>query len=76
MADGDGRTGGEVLAAIFAVLLGSMMFGQTAPGVAAFSVARGAAVEVLEDFGGVCTFVSGPVQTGNKMFSRCVVLLL
>lgn len=28
--------------------MGSMMFGQTAPGVAALGVARGAAVEVFE----------------------------
>ncbi|CAN0287525.1 unnamed protein product [Ectocarpus sp. 6 AP-2014] len=48
VADGDGRSGGDVLAAIFAVLMGSMMFGQTAPGIAALGVARGAAVEVFE----------------------------
>lgn len=36
------------MAAIFAVLMGSMMFGQTAPGIAALGVARGAAVEVFE----------------------------
>ncbi|CAN0477875.1 unnamed protein product, partial [Ectocarpus sp. 8 AP-2014] len=28
--------------------MGSMMFGQTAPGIAALGVARGAAVEVFE----------------------------
>ncbi|CAN0440393.1 unnamed protein product, partial [Ectocarpus sp. 12 AP-2014] len=39
VADGDGRSGGDVLAAIFAVLMGSMMFGQTAPGIAALGVA-------------------------------------
>ncbi|CAN0170784.1 unnamed protein product, partial [Hapterophycus canaliculatus] len=41
-------TGGDVLSAIFAVLMGSMMFGQTAPGIAALGVARGAAVEVFD----------------------------
>ena len=48
VADGDGRSGGDVLSAIFAVLMGSMMFGQTAPGIAALGTARGAAVEVFE----------------------------
>lgn len=49
MADGtDNRTGGDVLSAIFSVLMGSMMFGQTAPGIATLSTARGAAVEVFE----------------------------
>lgn len=46
-ADGE-RTGGDVLAAIFAVLMSSMMFGQTAPGVTALGVARAAAVEVFQ----------------------------
>lgn len=48
MADDTGRTGGDVLAAIFAVLMGSMMFGQTAPGLTALGIARAAAVEVFE----------------------------
>ena len=49
MADGvEGRTGGDILSAIFAVLMGSMMFGQTAPGIAALGTARGAAVDVFE----------------------------
>ena len=48
VADGDGRSGGDVLSSIFAVLMGSMMFGQTAPGIAALGAARGAAVEVFE----------------------------
>lgn len=48
VADGGGRSGGDVLASIFAVLMGSMMFGQTAPGIAALGTARGAAVEVFE----------------------------
>ncbi|CAM9323517.1 unnamed protein product [Pylaiella littoralis] len=48
VADGDRFTGGDVLASIFAVLMGSMMFGQTAPGVAALGTARGAAVEVFK----------------------------
>lgn len=37
-----------MLAAIYAVLLSSMMFGQTAPGVTALGLARSAAVEVFE----------------------------
>lgn len=48
VADGGGRSGGDVLSSIFAVLMGSMMFGQTAPGIAALGTARGAAVEVFE----------------------------
>ncbi|CAN0461063.1 unnamed protein product, partial [Ascophyllum nodosum] len=49
VADGvEGRSGGDVLSAIFAVLMGSMMFGQTAPGIAALGTARGAAVDVFE----------------------------
>ena len=49
MADGvEGRSGGDVLSAIFAVLMGSKMFGQTAPGIAALGTARGAAVDVFE----------------------------
>lgn len=37
-----------MLAAIFAVLMGSMMFGQTAPGVTALGLARAAAVGVFQ----------------------------
>ncbi|CAM9784749.1 unnamed protein product, partial [Ectocarpus sp. 12 AP-2014] len=48
VADGGGRTGGEVLSSIFAVLMGAMMLGQTAPGITAVGIARGAAVEVFE----------------------------
>ncbi|CAM9424479.1 unnamed protein product [Ascophyllum nodosum] len=49
VADGvEGRSGGDVLSAIFAVLMASMMFGQTAPGIAALGTARGAAVDVFE----------------------------
>ncbi|CAM9424622.1 unnamed protein product [Ascophyllum nodosum] len=49
VADGvEGRSGGDVLSAIFAVLMGSKMFGQTAPGIAALGTARGAAVDVFE----------------------------
>ena len=48
VADGSDFTGGDVLASIFSVLFGAMQFGQTAPGVAALGVARGAAVEVFE----------------------------
>lgn len=48
VADGSTRTGGEVLASVFSVLFGAMMLGQTAPGITAISVARGAAVEVFD----------------------------
>ncbi|CAM9485577.1 unnamed protein product [Ectocarpus sp. 12 AP-2014] len=48
VADGGDRTGEDVLAAICSVLLGTMMIGQTAPGVATLNVARGAAVEVFQ----------------------------
>lgn len=48
MADGGDRTGGDVLSAIFAVLMGAMYFGQTSPGFLALGVARAAAVEVFE----------------------------
>lgn len=48
IADGGSRTGGDVIASIFSVLFGAMMLGQTAPGISAVSVARGAAVEVFE----------------------------
>eukprot|EP00752_Nemacystus_decipiens_P011582 g10286.t1 len=48
VADGTDKTGGVVLASIFSVLFGAMMLGQTAPGITAISVARGAAVEVFE----------------------------
>ncbi len=48
VADEGGRTGGDVIASIFSVLFGAMMLGQTAPGISAISVARGAAVEVFE----------------------------
>lgn len=48
VADETGRTGGEVLASIFAVLMGSMMFGQTAPGITALGLARTAAVDVFK----------------------------
>ncbi|CAM9703395.1 unnamed protein product, partial [Scytosiphon promiscuus] len=41
-------TGGDVLSAILAILIASMMFGQTAPGIAALGVARGAAIEVFD----------------------------
>lgn len=46
-ADGE-RTGGDVLSAIFAVLMASMMLGQTAPGITALGLARSAAVEVFK----------------------------
>lgn len=48
MADETGPTGGDVLASIFAVLMGALMFGQVAPGVTALSIARGAAVDVFK----------------------------
>ena len=37
-----------MVASIFCVLQSSMMFGKTAPGLAALGAARGAAVEVFE----------------------------
>lgn len=46
VAEGGGRSGGDVLAAIFAVLMSTAMLGQTAPGLMALGIARGAAVEV------------------------------
>ncbi|CAM9323468.1 unnamed protein product [Pylaiella littoralis] len=48
VADGGDRTGGEVIASIFSVLMGAMMLGQAAPGITAVGVARGAAAEVFQ----------------------------
>lgn len=62
MADGGGRTGGEVIASIFSVLMGAMMLGQAAPGFAAIGVARGAAVEVFQTLDRV-----PPIDSSSKM---------
>lgn len=48
MADGEDRTGGDVLVSISSILLGAMHIGQTAPGIVALCIARSAAAKVFE----------------------------